>query len=910
VSNLGQASYDEADRPVRLVGVVQDITERKQAEEELRHSRRMLDVVVSAALDAVIVVDSLGNVALWNAAAERIFGYSPQEAAGRNLHELIAPPRLIPAYRDGFLGFSKTGGGLTVGRIIEMIARRKDGVEFPAELSVAPVTLSGVLHAVGVVRDISRRKNAEAALRESEQRWQFALEGSGDGVWDWHADTNRTYFSRQWKSMLGYEEEEISDRPTEFEERVHPDDLERVKLALEKHFAGETPAYVCEYRLRTKSGAYKWVLGRGRAIERAADGRPLRVIGTHADLTALKAAEAERERLQAQVLQAQKMESIGRLAGGVAHDFNNLLTLINGHSAMLLSKLGIDDPIRDSVEQILSAGESAAAVVRQLLAFSRKNAPSRAVIDLNDVVRRMEKTIFRLVGHDIRIATNLAEPLPRVFADSGQIEQVLMNLVVNARDAMPNGGALTVETGAGYLSGRCAICESEIAPGDYVSISVRDTGAGMDAETLSHVFEPFFTTKPVGEGTGLGLPVVHGIVIQHNGHLSVASEPGAGSEFRIHLPVARREMSRDEPSVEAPAHGGETILLVDDDDRVRRFLVNALGVYGYRVRAASDAGEALAILSTESVDLMVTDIAMPKVGGYELASRARELRPELKVVFMSGHAVTQPPPNAVFIHKPFLAQDLARKVRQALGAARRPARILVVDDEPAIRTLLRSMLEPVGYEVNEASDGNQALAAVERFDPHLVITDLVMPHKEGIETIAAIRQSRPSVRILAFSGQGGSTYPRSGRRPFKAGGSGRLGEESSWIAGGLTGHPAARGSSSRPLPCGRGSGRVPARRQAVRNPARDEVGGVRHDHSLAIVAQYGARRLGTNLCPVCMVRTGSDGPPWLRPMMGRTPATGGRLLPPRRAGPSSRSFVPNEARRTTRCSNPVPKLWR
>lgn len=388
-----------------------------------------------------------------------------------------------------------------------------------------------------ITEEHQRRTTTEKALLDLQRRWQFALDGVGDGVWDWACDAGEVQLSSQWRRLLGYEEDEAPTREEAWFSLVHPDDEPMVTAALQSHLAGETPVFAQEYRVRCRDGSYKWILGRGRVILRKRDGAPLRMIGTSADLTVLKSAEAERDKLWAQFLQAQKMESIGRLAGGIAHDFNNLLTVINGYSALLADRLPEGEAAHGYAAEILAAGERATALVGRLLTFSRKKEAFLEPVNLTQIVEGLRKTALRLLGDDITIETRLESPVPPILADRTQIEQIVMNLVVNARDAMPEGGVLTVTTGVGPIRGVCAICHTADLPGDFACLSVRDDGIGIDAAVRDHLFEPFVTTKQAGKGTGLGLAVVHGVVTSGRGHVVVESAAGAGTEFRVYFPV-------------------------------------------------------------------------------------------------------------------------------------------------------------------------------------------------------------------------------------------------------------------------------------------------------------------------------------------------------------------------------------
>jgi len=468
----------------------------------------------------------------------------------------------------------------------------------------------------------------------------------------------------------------------------------------------------------------------------------------------------ERKRVEMQLLQSQRMEAVGRLAGGVAHDFNNLLTVINGYSGLLLGKLKSGDPSWDSIEEILKAGKRAAALTQQLLAFSRKQVLQPHVLDFNRVVGGMQPMLARLVGEDVDLHVKLhPEALP-ICADPHQLEQVVMNLAANSRDAMPQGGKLMIETGVVEWGESHVQFAPEARMGSYVILTVSDTGVGIDEETRRHIFEPFFTTKEVGKGTGLGLSMIQGIVEQSGGYLEVCGEPGAGTTFRIFLPSVTEAVPDEGEPESVPALGGkETVLVVEDQAEVRKYTSAALGSYGYRVIQAENADEALLLCERERehVDLVLTDVVMPNLSGRELADRIGKRRPGIKVLFMSGytndsiqhHGVLQQ--GADFIQKPFSPDQLAIKVREMLAAPDRPARIVVADDDPGVRSFLRMVLEASGYEVIEAVDGRQALkeALAKRVD--LVITDLVMPEREGIETKQALRRDMSDVRIMAIS---------------------------------------------------------------------------------------------------------------------------------------------------------------
>jgi PAS domain S-box-containing protein len=728
--------------------------------EQLSVEHDRLSVAEAGARFGIFDWDLRTTVALWSPQLQALYGFRPGEFDGAFATWVECLPIEGRDETVELARFSVMGGQSFRFRMIRRDTGEERWIESRGHVyrdaGGSPVRL------VGVNIDVTDLVRAEEARWDSEQRWQFALEGSGDGVWDWNGETRTTFYSRQWKAMLGYEETDIGGTQAEFEDRIHPEDRDKVLEAMRRHFAGETSSYSCEYRLRCKDGNYKWILARGRVVSRSPEGLALRAIGTHTDLTPIKTAEAEREKLRAQFHQAQKMESVGRLAGGIAHDFNNLLTVINGYSALVLNRRELPQAVREPVEQIGRAGAKAEDLVRQLLTFSRNNAQAREPVDVNQLIGNLEATVLRLVGEDVRIVTNVAAALPPAMADPRQIEQVLINLAVNARDAMPEGGTLTIGTAmASEPDKSCAICGDVVSHKGHICVVVRDTGTGMNQDTMEHLFEPFFTTKPVGKGTGLGLAVVQGIVVQNSGHLTVRSELGKGTEFRLYLPTSEASgLVREVPAPRAQIAGGGTVLLVEDNPDVRHFAARALDMHGYRVVEAHDGQTALELLRGEQPDLLLTDIVMPGMNGRELAARASEMRPGLRTLFMSGYAGDRVEnlAEAEFIRKPFLPDDLALKVRQVLTQSVSKLRILVVDDEPAVRSFLRLALESAGYSVEEASNGKDAIAWIGRGAPDLVITDLVMPEKEGIETIETLRRSHPKLPILAISGAWGGSY--------------------------------------------------------------------------------------------------------------------------------------------------------
>jgi two-component system, cell cycle sensor histidine kinase and response regulator CckA len=511
-------------------------------------------------------------------------------------------------------------------------------------------------------QDIIERKRAEEALRESEARYRLITENANDMICLLDRQGAILYLSPSVESLLGYEPAELLG--TRVFDLIHPDDLDRVR----EHWAQlDLRRAQITYRVRHSNASWRWFDAQGALIERETEHY---IVMVGRDIT-------ERRQLEAQLIQVQKLDAIGQLAGGLAHDFNNLLVVISGCAELASVGSAPDNPVQHELNEILKATQRAASLTRQLLTFARRQISEPKPLNLNDLIRDLDRMLRRLIPEDITLVGVLAPDLWHVYIDPGQFEQVVVNLVVNARDAMPQGGQLTITTANIVLDRASASPSSSVLPGSYVLLSVADTGIGMSEEIQRHAFEPFFTTKGPGQGTGLGLATCYGIVKQHNGTIYLSSEVGRGTTIYIYLPRVQNTLTipRIQPEAEPLPRGTETVLLVEDDAAVRALLGRVLRAQGYAVLEAEHGLDALDIATRPgvgSIDLLLTDMVVPHINGHELAERLQRNFPHLRLLFMSGYvdkvaaSNEQPERRAAFIQKPFTATALAHKVRQAL----------------------------------------------------------------------------------------------------------------------------------------------------------------------------------------------------------------------------------------------------
>ncbi|MRR57781.1 MAG: response regulator [Deltaproteobacteria bacterium] len=519
------------------------------------------------------------------------------------------------------------------------------------------------------------RIQAEEALMESEKRLKLVIQGSNDGFWDWDMKTGEVRHSDRWAEMLGYRPDEIVPCVRSWKSLVHPDDMPAAMQVFREHLDGLRSQYRIEYRMRNKAGEWLWILDRGKVVEWDGNGAPLRMSGTATDISERKRVEEEKKSLQSELLQAQKMEAVGRFASGIAHDFSNILTAIVGYSTLLLTKVEKDELSREYTEQILSATDRGACLTRSILAFSRKQPTKPEPLSLNDLLVQMEKFLSRLIGEDVELRTVLSPLNPIVMADGCQLEQVLMNLATNARDAMPGGGSFSIRSDFLELNSGSAARHGLASPGRYGVLWVSDTGTGIDNEIRDRIFEPFFTTKEMGKGTGLGLAMVYGIIMQHGGHINVSSEPGRGTSFTIYLPAHEGFLAEVANSEADSVSGGiETILLAEDDDIIRGLYKKLLEKKGYKVITAGDGEDAVNKFQEHRahVKLVILDMVLPKRNGLAAFTSISRMEPGIKAIFMTGYNADSLEENwlwdgkSTLLTKPVHPNTLLSKVRALL----------------------------------------------------------------------------------------------------------------------------------------------------------------------------------------------------------------------------------------------------
>ena len=671
----GAADYvlkDHLDRLPRAVEralrEVHERAARRFAEKSLRESEEKYRDLVENLNDLVYVLDLKGRLTFVSSASERLLGYRPAEVMGRAFTDFIFEEDLPTVLSEFQLHMQ--------GRFIPLEFRivAKSGEVRWANVSTRPSMQGGQMVGIaGLLTDITERKRAEEALRTSVQRFQDIAAHAQEWIWEVGTDGRYTYSSQMVESMLGYTPEEV--RQKHFYDFFHPDDLETLKTAAFAAFSEKQPFREFINRNVHKDGRTVWLSTSGLPVFDA-NGNVIGYRGADTDITQRKRIEEERQKLQAQLIQAQKMEAVGLLAGGVAHDFNNILAAIMMNLDLLKEYPNLNQEIEQMLGELEASAKRAADLTRQLLMFSRRSVLEIKVLDLNEIVANLLKMLGRLIGEDIYLQFQRKTGLPAVEADACMLEQVLMNLCVNARDAMSKGGRITISTETIEVGKEHARTHANRRPGLFVCLSVADTGCGMDETTLKRIFEPFFTTKEVGKGTGLGLATVHGIVTQHQGWVEVESQLGVGTAFHVFLPASNRKAAAAENVKLKAARGHETILLVEDEWSVRRTLVRSLQVLGYRVLEAGNGLEAMRLWQEHhhEIDLLFSDMVMPEgMTGLELAERLRAEKPDLSIIISSGYSsVTSQltgviEDGVVYLPKPYQISLLGEKVRESLN---------------------------------------------------------------------------------------------------------------------------------------------------------------------------------------------------------------------------------------------------
>ena len=632
----------------------------------------LLRAVVDTAISGVILIDAHGRILMFNPACERLFGYHADEVIGQNVKLLMPSP-----YRDEhdhYLdNFHRIGVRKIIGIGREVSGQRKDGSSFPMDLAVGEAIQDGESIFVGIIHDLTERERAGKALREGAARLKAVVDTAVDGVILIDARGRILTFNPACERLFKFQAHEVIGQ--------------NVKMLMPAPYRAEHDGYLKNFHetrvpkiigigrevtgQRKDGSTFPMELSVGEAIQ---DGESI-FVGIIHDLTG-------RKKTEEQLVQAQKMETVGQLSGGIAHDFNNLLTVIIGNSEFLAEELEAQPDLQQLAEDIGKAGERGAELTQRLLAFSRRQMLSPIEFDCNDLLDSMHKLLRRTMREDIEIKVDFDAEIPLAFADPAQLEPVILNLALNAQDAMVDGGRLTITTAGASLDEEYQALHPEVRPGEYVVIAVTDTGEGMPKQVLDRVFEPFFTTKEVGKGNGLGLSMVYGFAKQSNGHVSIDSEPGLGTTVRMYLPARPKKMPTPPPRErteenQASAGSAGTVLVVEDDPFLRSHAVRCLQNFGYTVIAAVDGKDALLKLGSDvRIDVLFTDIVMPGgVNGWELADLAQRARPGLPVLLTSGYALEtlikhgRANDGSPVLTKPYRKADLARHLLKALDAA-------------------------------------------------------------------------------------------------------------------------------------------------------------------------------------------------------------------------------------------------
>jgi PAS domain S-box-containing protein len=655
---VAEPELDADGRVIRVAGAVQDITLQKQQEHEKRLLSQRLLTTFESMTDAFYMLDPEWRIIYVNEAADRLVGRNRKEGIGTNLWEGF--PNLVdtPLY-EGFHRAVRDSKPFHCEYYSPLMDNWIDLDAYPSPEGLAVY-----------FRAITEQKRMADRITASERRLNYVTQATLDAAWDWNLETDLIWWSGALERLFGLAEAasspELETDRQFWIDRIHPDDRNKVLTSIARVIDSDARMWEEKYRFQHRDGHFVHVEHRSFVV-RNDEGRALQMVGGLTDIS-------ERTMLEERMLQSQRLESVGKLTGHVAHDFNNLLTVILGNAELLQMVMKGHEQVEQLAGMISGAAVRGSDLTRRLLAFARKQTLEPRSVNINELVDNMRSMLTRTLGVDIAIQVHTSPDLNPALVDAHQLEGALLNLCLNARDAMPQGGTLTIETSNVQIEGTYPDHYQELAPGQYVVLAVTDTGTGISPEHIKHVFEPFFTTKPAGKGTGLGLSSVFGFVKQSNGHLSIYSEPGAGTTVMIYLPVAATDADSLSTKPVATTGGTETILIVEDDDLVRLVAENLLGgTLGYKVHVMPDAFAAMAFLESGApVDLVFTDVMMPGMNGREFARLAKKLRPELKILFTSGFTENSIVHNGTLdegfnlLPKPYSLNELARKVREVL----------------------------------------------------------------------------------------------------------------------------------------------------------------------------------------------------------------------------------------------------
>jgi two-component system, cell cycle sensor histidine kinase and response regulator CckA len=718
-----------------MISTVQDVTERWRAQDDLRQSEEKFSKAFQTSPYAITITRARdGRFVEVNDAFTSMTGFTREEArAGSSVGLQLW---VYEEERQRILADLRAGHPV-LGR--ECAFRTKNGAIITGLFSAQVIDLGGDACVLSSINDITTRKRAERAVRASEERFRTIFESNAAAIGIVERDSTISMVNREYCRLSLFEEKDVVG--TSWTNQIHPDDLGTLLEHNRKRLLDPKSAPdQYEFRFCRKDGAIRHCLMSVATIPMTGQ-----MVCSVADITDRKRMEDEREKLEDQLRTSQKLEAIGSLAGGIAHDFNNLLSVILSYTAFALEGVRDGDPVRGDLAQVQKAAERAAALTRHMLAFGRKQVLQPVALDLNQIAQGVEKMLQRIVGEDIDLVHQLAPDLGLTLADPGRIEQVLMNLVVNAREAMPRGGRLTIATANAEIDQEHAARQAGVNPGRYVELAVTDTGSGMDAKTLARMFEPFFTTKEKGRGTGLGLSTAYGVVKQSGGNIWVQSEPGRGTTFKVYLP--RTFAAATATIVPAPTGarrptGTETVLVVDDEEALGKIAERTLRKSGYTVLTAASADEALLAGAAHPGDihLLLTDVIMPKMNGRALAHELSKTRPAMKVLYMSGYSDDAISLRGVLeegtslLEKPFTATELARKVRAVLDGG-------ITDSDSVRAPVAQAEAEPG----NQPLDENAVRAVAPEIVSKLRAAVIAARYDEILELVESIRPAHPDL---------------------------------------------------------------------------------------------------------------------------------------------------------------------